>query len=553
MYEWIFICGIFFAFYNAWGIGANDCANSFATSVGSGVLTLNKAVIIAAIFEFGGAVLMGSHVTDTVRKTIVDVNIFDKNPGALMYGMLCADLASAIWLTVATYLKYPVSTTHSIIGAIVGFSLAYGGRDAVDWEKIGFVVLSWILSPLISGIFAFTIFYSIQRFIFGSQKPFDYTMILFPILTFFTFFINVLFIIYKGTPNLDLDEMELWKCMLISIGVGTFTALIAQYVYLPYVKRKIGEKNKELPTNEIVGLEENQSQEENSEGIILRTKSYKEATNHIELKTSGESNTDEDIIVPVEEKIVEKEIVENNEERNFNYNDDKSIEFNIEESRKFTKSLEKVKKDGEIEELHNKAVEIDKDADQLCGWIQIITACFSSFAHGSNDVANAIAPLATIYAIHKNGYISSQSDVPIWVLVLGGLGIVVGLATWGYKIIDRIGKDLTKITPSRGFVVELSAATTVIIASRAEIPVSTTHCQVGSILGCGMAGGMKNIQWGLVKGILFSWLITLPFTGFLSAALFSFGYYAPYSDYIAPSSDIFNSSGSDLGSGGFEL
>ena len=323
MYEWIFICGIFFAFYNAWGIEPNDCANSFATSVGSGVLTLKKAVIIAAIFEFGGAVLMGSHVTDTVRKTIVDVNIFDKNPGALMYGMLCADLASAIWLTVATYLKYPVSTTHSIIGAIVGFSLAYGGRDAVDWEKIGFVVLSWILSPLIAGVFAFCIFYSIQRFIFGSKKPFEYTMILFPILTFFTFFINVLFIIYKGTPNLDLDEMELWKCMLISIGVGTFTALIAQYVYLPYVKRRIKEKNNELPTIETEldlvqddnqtqdgnqtqddnqTQDGNQTQEENQ--LAVRTKSYKEATNHVDLEEPGESNTDEDIIVPVVEETV---------------------------------------------------------------------------------------------------------------------------------------------------------------------------------------------------------------------------------------------------------
>ena len=164
MYHWIFICGIFFALYNAWGIGANDCANSFATSVGAKVLTLRQAVLIAAIFEFSGAVLMGSHVTNTVRKSIVDIEIFNNNPGALMYGMLCADLSSAIWLTLATYLKYPVSTTHSIIGAIVGFSLAFGGHAAVDWEKIGFIALSWVVSPLIAGIFAFTIYYVLQQF-----------------------------------------------------------------------------------------------------------------------------------------------------------------------------------------------------------------------------------------------------------------------------------------------------------------------------------------------------------------------------------------------------
>lgn len=528
MYQWIFVCGILFALYNAWGIGANDCANSFATSVGSGVLTLRKAVIIAAIFEFSGAVLMGSHVTDTVRKSIVDIDIFHKNPGALMFGMLCADLSSAIWLTIATYFKYPVSTTHSIIGAIIGFSLAYGGKDAVDWEQVGFIVLSWIASPLLASVFAFCIFYTIQRFIFGSAQPFEYTLILFPILTFFTFFINVLFIIYKGSPNLDLDEMELWKCMLISISVGAVTALGAQYLYIPYVKRR-------LVLNEEQTGEEGRVVDTVEGGVELRTKSYREATNSIQLEEVGESSTDpEDEIRPVTP-------VE--EDKSYIYDNSKTIEFNINESKKYTKELEYNKLNKEVNELHEKAVDIDERSDQLCSWIQIITACFSSFAHGSNDVANAIAPLATIYSIYQKGFIKDTADVPIWVLVLGGLGIVIGLATWGYKIIDRMGKQLTKITPSRGFVVELAAATTVIIASRAEIPVSTTHCQVGSILGCGMAGGMKNIKWSLVKGILFSWLVTLPFTGFLSAALFSFGYYAPYEDYVS----IFNFT--DSGSG----
>lgn len=519
MYEWIFICGILFALYNAWGIGANDCANSFATSVGSGVLTLKKAVLVAAIFEFSGAVLMGSHVTDTVRKTIVDVNIFNENPGALMYGMLCADLASAIWLTLATYLKYPVSTTHSIIGAIIGFSLAYGGSDAADWEKIGYIVLSWIASPLLAGLFAFVIFYSIQHFIFGSNKPFEYTLILFPVLTFFTFFINVLFIIYKGTPNLELDEMALWKCILISFSIGTITAIIAQYLYIPYVKKQLRDNEPEQINN----LPE------------VRTKSYREATNSIQLEELGETSTDEQ------------------HDTDFSYDKEKSLKQNIEECKQFTSYLETKQNNKLVEELHSNAVPIDSKSDQLCSWIQIITACFSSFAHGSNDVANAIAPLATIYAIYQDGYFKETSNIPIWVLVLGGVGIVLGLATWGYKIIDRIGKELTKITPSRGFVVELSAATTVIIASRAEIPVSTTHCQVGSILGCGMAGGLKNIKWSLVRGILFSWFITLPFTGLLSAGLFSFGFYGPYSDYSLETSSFVNTTTDMRGSGSIEL
>ena len=527
MYQWIFICGILFALYNAWGIGANDCANSFATSVGSGVLTLKKAVIIAAIFEFSGAVLMGSHVTDTVRKTIVDVDIFHKNPGALMFGMLCADFSSAIWLTIATYFKYPVSTTHSIIGAIIGFSLAYGGKDAVDWEKVGFIVVSWIASPLLAAVFAFSVFFTIQKFVFGSAKPFEYTLVLFPILTFFTFFINVLFIIYKGSPNLDLEDMALWKCMIISISVGIITALGAQFLYIPYIKKKL-RRNQNLP------IENGNVEEDKKVTFDIRSKSYREATNSIQLEEIGESNTD----------TVDTEDTEETVEKNYMYDNNQSIEFNINESKKYTKELEQEKLNNQVKLLHDKAVNIDKDSDELCSWIQIITACFSSFAHGSNDVANAIAPLATIYSIHQKGFIKEEADVPIWVLVLGGFGIVIGLATWGYKIIDRMGKQLTKITPSRGFVVELAAATTVIIASRAEIPVSTTHCQVGSILGCGLAGGLKNVKWSLVKGILFSWLVTLPFTGLLSAGLFSFGYYAPYENF-----KLFDGNISDSGSG----
>ena len=528
MYQWIFVCGILFAFYNAWGIGANDCANSFATSVGAKVLSLRQAVVIAAIFEFGGAVLMGSHVTDTVRKSIVSIDIFEHNPGALMYGMLCADLASALWLTTATYFKYPVSTTHSIIGAIVGFSLAYGGKDAIVWKKIGLIVASWVASPLIAGILAYCSFWLINKFVFSKSNSLQRTYYLFPVLTFFTFFINVLFIIYKGSPRLNLDEMKLWKCMLISIGIGIFTACISHFFYIPYVKKKIEKKqltngNEELvEKNELTIIKdgkciEDATEDDSQDELKVRTKSYIQATNTdsqtINLEEPEESTTN----IIIEEKT-----------NNFIYNPNDSIDSNIKKSKQYVNNLEKYKINKDIEELHNKAVQIDNDSDNLCSWVQIITACFSSFAHGSNDVANAIAPLATIFLIYEEGKLLKKSEVPIWILVVGGIGIVVGLATWGYKIIDRIGRELTKITPSRGFVIELAAATTVIIASRAEIPVSTTHCQVGSVLGCGITGGLKNIKWNLVKGILFSWLITLPVTGFLSAGLFSFGYYSPY-------------------------
>jgi solute carrier family 20 (sodium-dependent phosphate transporter) len=507
MYLWIFICGMLFAFYNAWGGGANDCANSFATSVGSNVLTLKQAIIIASIFEFTGAVLMGSHVTDTVRKNIVSEDIFLDNPGALMLGMLCADLASAIWLTVATYLKWPVSTTHSIIGAIVGFSLAYGGADAIVWDKIGYIVLSWVVSPLLAGIFSFILYALMVRFVFNSENSYRNTKRIYPVLTFITFFINSLFIIYKGSPQLDLDEMPIWQCILISLGIGTGTALVSWFIYLPYAVKR-------------VDTYFSGNIDENSNVIEL------EDINNIDRRTISYTNA-----LQIEETSV----------NNFVYDTRDSIDDKIKNVSELPNRLRKKKKTDNINNLHDRALEIDAKSDKLCSWLQIFTSCFSSFAHGSNDVANAIAPLATIYAIYETNMVVSNANVPIWILALGGVGIVLGLATWGYKIIDRIGRELTKISPSRGFIIELAAATTIIIASRSEMPVSTTHCQVGSVVGCGLTGGKKNVKWKILKGILFSWLVTLPITGFLSAALFSYGYYSPNELSIIDTGNITNS------------
>ena len=535
MYLWIFVVGIIFSFYNSWGIGANDCANSFATSVGAKVLTLNQAVLIAAIFEFSGAVFMGSHVTDTVRKKIVNQSIFEDEPGALMYGMLCANLSAAIWLTVATYFKYPVSTTHSIIGSIIGFSLAYAGADAVKWEMVGFIVLSWVLSPLLAGIFSSVFFFLINRFIFNSSRPFENTMKLFPGLTFFTFFINVLFIIYKGSPQLELDELPLWVALVSSIAIGIVTAILAQFLYLPYVKKKIlkdfdetENSNDNINDNINENINENindNNQVENNEGELnKRTESYKVAIEN----TKDESNTDEKVECNLNDNVecnTDEKVESNPNEVRFD--DSLTIEENIKRGKEFVTYLEGKKLEDEIEVLHENAHNIEPKSDKLCSWLQIITACFSSFAHGSNDVANSVAPLATIYYIYKYNEVTKKADVPIWILVLGGIGIVIGLATWGYKIINRMGREITKISASRGFIIELAAALTVIIASRAEMPVSTTHCQVGSVVGCGLVAGRKNIQWKLIKGILFSWLITLPFAGLLSAGLFSYGYYSP--------------------------
>ena len=395
MYTWIFVSGIIFTLYNAWGGGANDCANSFATAVGSKTLTLKQAVFVATIFEFTGAVLMGSHVTDAVRKNIVSEDLFTDNPGALMFGMLCANLASALWLTFATYVKWPVSTTHSIIGAIIGFSLAYGGAEGINWEKVGLIVASWFASPIIAGVFSLTTFTLIKKYVFDTVNPYERTARIFPVLTFITFFINSLFIIYKGSPQLNLDEMPIGDSVGISIGIAAGTGLISWFFYVPYAKRKVELAHRpEIEMGEISGSDS-------------RTGSY---TTAMEIEnTVTESSTDDPI-----------------------------PEDTIEYHQKRVKELESERHDSLIEKLHANAYKIDEKSDKLCSWLQIFTSCFSSFAHGSNDVANAVAPLATIFSIYQYNEVSETMVVPIWILALGGSGIVIGLATWGYKIIDRI-------------------------------------------------------------------------------------------------------------------
>ena len=472
MYTWIFGFGIFAAFYNAWGGGANDVANSFSTAVGSNTLTLRQAVVIAAIFEFTGAVLMGSHVTDAVRKDIVDVETF--TPGSLMLAMLCADLASAIWLTVATSLQWPVSTTHSIIGAIIGAGLAAGGSDTVNWEKVGWIGLSWIASPLIAGTISLSTFTLLKKVVFDHEKPYDRTRRVFGVLWFFVWFVCTFFIIYKGSPALDLDDLPVELAVGITFAIATGMALIAQFAVLPYLEKRAngGGANTELP----------------------RTASY---TTAVDPDPASKSPT------------------------------------TAKEATELAAKLRAEEKERAIDTLHDKAFEVDAKSEKLCSWLQVTTSCFSSFAHGSNDVANAIAPLATIYSVWQTNQILEETPVPVWILALGGGGIVLGLATYGYKIIEVLGRRITKISASRGFLVELAAATTVVIGSRAEIPVSTTHCQVGSVVGIGLSGGRANVNFSLLKGIFLSWVITLPATGLLSAAMFSFAYYSPAEGFNA--------------------
>ncbi len=404
----LIILAVVFGTFMAWGIGANDVANAMGTSVGSGAVTIKQAIIIAVIFEFSGAILAGGEVTATIRKGILDAALFTNDPHLLVYGMMASLLAAGSWLLIASSFGWPVSTTHSIVGAIVGFGAVGVGVDAVAWGKVIKIVISWIASPVLAGIVSFTLFRSLQNLIIDTQDPFNNAKKYVPYYMFLVGFVVSLVTIFKGLKHVGLS-FSTSTSYLLSLGFGLLVAII---------------------------------------GTLMI--------------------------------------------RNIHLNPDENIDFH------FT-SMERV-----------------------FAVLMIITAAAMAFAHGSNDVANAIGPLAAIYSvIESGGIIGSKSVLPLWILLVGGAGIVVGLVTYGHRVIATIGTGITQLTPSRGFAATLAAAATVVIASGTGIPVSTTQVLVGAVLGVGLARGMAALDTRVINRIFLSWIVTLP-AGALMSILFFF-------------------------------
>ena len=395
-----------FGLFMAWGIGANDVANAMATSVGSKALTIKQAILVAAVFEFLGAVLAGGAVTSTIRKGIVDADSLSGSPDLFIYGMLAALLAAGTWLLIASRNGWPVSTTHSIVGAIVGFAAVGIGVEAVNWGKVGTIVMSWVISPLTAGFIAYLIYLSVQKLILSQDDPLAKAKRYVPVYMFLAAFTMTLVTILKGLKHVGLD-LSTRDSYLLATGIAILIALIGAF----FIRK-------------------------------------------------------------------------------------------IEPNRKADKSQ------------HFYTVE------RVFAVLMVVTACGMAFAHGSNDVANAIGPLAAVIGTAATGEIASKSALPIWVLMLGGFGIVVGLATFGRHVIATVGKKITQLTPSRGFAAELAAATTIVIASGTGIPISTTHTLVGAVLGVGMARGIEAIDLRVVVRILVSWVVTIPAGAFLAIVFF---------------------------------
>ncbi|MEE2882410.1 MAG: inorganic phosphate transporter [Planctomycetota bacterium] len=446
------LAGIF-GFYMAWNIGANDVANAMGTSVGSGALTLRRAVIVAAVLEFSGAFFAGSSVSETVRKGIVDSDMFIGDPTAFICGMLAALLAAGAWLQIASYFGWPVSTTHSIVGAIIGFGILYGGIEAVHWPKVWQILSSWIISPLLSASISYLTFRLLLRNIFYQKNPLAATKRLAPLLVFIVCTILTLTLVFKGLKNLKLN-LELGPALLIAMGVGIASAILTALLV-----RRI-----EVPEGE---------DSASPHRMQYLANSLTKAKKHLRrVKDVSDPSVQEEVAVL------------------------------LEKTEALTMTIEREKGPTDTPSLNK--------VEKIFVYLQILTACFVAFAHGSNDVANAIGPLSAVVQTVREGTVAMKSEVPLWALALGGLGIIAGLATWGWRVMETVGRRITELTPSRGFTAEFSAAATIVLASKLGLPISTTHTLVGAVVGVGLARGMGALNLNTVRDIAVSWVITVP-------------------------------------------
>ena len=399
------IAGVF-GLFMAWGVGANDVANAMGTSVGSKAITIKQAIVIAMVFECAGAYLAGGEVTATIRKGIIDPGLLEAQPELLVYGMISSLLAAGIWLLVATTFGWPVSTTHTIVGAIVGFASVGISVDAVNWGKVGQIALSWVISPVLAGVVAFVLYMSVRRFIINTTNPIRSAKRGVPVYIFMVGFVIAMVSLIKGLKHVGLD-ISFEEALLYALVIAFLLTILGSI-------------------------------------LVSRIKSHARS-------------------------------------------------------------------------VHEEIVSVER----VFGVLMLFTACAMAFAHGSNDVANAIGPLAAVNSvISSGGQVAQTAGMPSWLLILGAAGIALGLITYGYKVIQTVGSSITELTPSSGFAATFASAATVVIASGASIPVSTTHTLVGGVLGVGLAHGLAALNLRMVGTIFTSWIVTLPAGALLSILFF---------------------------------
>ncbi|KAL6113864.1 slc20a2 [Pungitius sinensis] len=669
-YLWMVILGFIIAFVLAFSVGANDVANSFGTAVGSGVVTLKQACILASIFETLGSMLLGAKVGETIRKGIIDVNLYNETVPVLMAGEVSAMVGSAVWQLIASFLKLPISGTHCIVGATIGFSMVAIGTKGVHWMELVKIVSSWFISPLLSGIMSGLLFLLIRHFILSKDDSVPNGLRALPVFYASTIGINTFSIMYTGAPLLGLEMLPVWAILLITLVESLIIGALVWFLVCPWMRRKIASRIKkeqalsrisdesldkipeeeeespvfkELPgakgTDEAVLPLTGGSSEREGGGdppgqtngghvlpngrVYARTHSmtngclkspvsngsfsfdghqrsdgqvyhtvhkdsglYKDLLHKIHLgrmddsdrsgSTSGQPDNNYRLLrrnnsytcytaaicgMPVQ-PLVRSESRDDSEKlvgegggvrsnsvsyskKRVRYDSYSSYcnavaeaEIEAEEGgveMKLATELEG--EDGGVTAvpLNDLAEEDHEEKDTpevflLFHFLQILTACFGSFAHGGNDVSNAIGPLVALWMIYDQGGVMQDAATPIWLLFYGGIGICAGLWVWGRRVIQTMGKDLTPITPSSGFTIELASALTVVFASNIGIPVSTTHCKVGSVVAVGWIRSKKAVDWHLFRNIFLAWFVTVPVAGLFSAAVMALFVYGilPY-------------------------
>uniref|UniRef100_A0A3Q2HC34 Phosphate transporter n=1 Tax=Equus caballus TaxID=9796 RepID=A0A3Q2HC34_HORSE len=634
-YLWMVILGFIIAFILAFSVGANDVANSFGTAVGSGVVTLRQACILASIFETTGSVLLGAKVGETIRKGIIDVNLYNETVETLMAGEVSAMVA--VWQLIASFLRLPISGTHCIVGSTIGFSLVAIGTKGVQWMELVKIVASWFISPLLSGFMSGVLFVLIRIFILKKEDPVPNGLRALPVFYAATIAINVFSIMYTGAPVLGL-VLPMWAIALISFGVALLFALFVWLFVCPWMRRKIAGKLqkegalsrvsdeslnkiqevespvfKELPgakTNddstvpltgsagETVGALEGSSVGHHPRATYGRALSMTQGSGkspisngtfgfdghtrsdgHVYHTVHKDSGLYKDLLhkIHTDRGPEEKPAQENNYRllrRNNSYtcytaaicgmpvhstfkaadsssapeDSEKLVGDTVSYSKKrlrydsyssYCNAVAEAEIEAEEGGVEMKLASELTDPDQapedpaeeekeekdtpevhlLFHFLQVLTACFGSFAHGGNDVSNAIGPLVALWLIYEHGAVLQEAATPVWLLFYGGVGICTGLWIWGRRVIQTMGRDLTPITPSSGFTIELASAFTVVIASNVGLPVSTTHCKVGSVVAVGWIRSRKAVDWRLFRNIFVAWFVTVPVAGLFSAAI----------------------------------
>jgi solute carrier family 20 (sodium-dependent phosphate transporter) len=496
-YFWLVVVTVIMGFVYAFGIGANDVANSFASTVASKSLTLKQAIIVAGIFEFLGSYLLGASVTNTIRSKIFDLKLYEDEPELIMLGLTTSIMVAAFMLLTATYFSLPVSTTHTIVGCIMGFSIAAKGFDSINWTVGKQIFMSWFISPGVAAVLGFLFFGTLRMTVMRHEKAFLRAYYTFPLVLFIGIGIDLFYVIYKGFNNFKWSaELPLSTALPSAFGFGAFCGLLWLYPFGPIIMKRI------------------ERQREEREAASAEAAKQKELEEDAKLKRE-EAGDDED----GEKTGQELEVPEEAKKSMFQKFADSTYNQDLHDQ-----SMHESKK---AEEIWDNVEKFDEDAEHLFTYVQVFTACLNAFAHGANDVANAIAPISGVLVIYQEGTINSKSPVQKWVLAYGGIGIVLGCLMYGYKVMKALGYKVTAFSPSRGACAELSSSLFVVSASFAGIPVSSTQSITGAVLGVGLASGSSNVNWLFFGQVCVGWVVIFFVSVILSAGLFSFCAYSP--------------------------